>query len=158
MLLTVSDYRDMARRPIPERDGKPIIGIDMGENRAWCAAVALYENGRIEARALAPGIPNLENQEDRDRVPRGTYQALADAGVLVQAAGRRVPQAGQLVELIKATWGKPATIICDRFRLPDLYDAGLPCGAQPRRTRWSESSYDIRSLRARVRGWAVLGC
>ena len=33
MLLTVSDYRDMARRPIPERDGKPIIGIDMGENR-----------------------------------------------------------------------------------------------------------------------------
>ena len=59
MLLTVEDYQGMAARPVPERDGEPIISLDLGANRAWSAAVALYRNGRIECRAVAPGIPGL---------------------------------------------------------------------------------------------------
>ena len=151
VLLTTADYREMVKRPALERVGKPIIGIDMGENRAWCAAVALFSNGLIEARALAPGIPNLSDQETRDNVARGTYQALADAGTLIQAPGLRVPRARQLIELIKTTWGRPAAIVCDHFRIEELRDAGIPCRLELRRTRWSESSYDIRSLRAKVR-------
>ena len=59
MLLTVDDYQEYgAKRPVPEREGKPIVGLDMRrKSRAWSAALAIYENGRIEARALAPGNP-----------------------------------------------------------------------------------------------------
>ena len=151
MLLSVDDFKDMTKRPVPPRVGKPIVGVDMAENRAWCAAVSLFRNGRVECRALAPGIPSLADQEIRDLVPRGTYQELADQGVLIQAPGLRVPPAKLLIDVIVSAWGRPASIVCDRFRLPELRDAQVPCVVIPRVTRWSEASFDIRSLRARVK-------
>ena len=92
MLLTVSDFEDLTKRTVPPREGLPIVALDLGSNRSWCAALALYRNGRVEARAVAPGIPGLASQEERDNVPRGTYQKLANQGVLIQAAGLRVPR------------------------------------------------------------------
>ena len=48
-------------------------------------------NGRVEARrAVAPGVPDLEEQERRDRVPAGTYGRLYDSGQLEVAEGLRV--------------------------------------------------------------------
>ena len=77
MLLTVDDYQRMVSRPVPARIGKPIVAIDLGGSRAWSAALALYSNGRIEARAICPGIPSLADQEVRDLVAAGTYTRLA---------------------------------------------------------------------------------
>ena len=150
MLLTVADFEGMTKRAVPPREGLPIVAIDLGGSRAWSAAVALYPNGRIEARALAPGIPGLGDQELRDNVARGTYQDLANQGVLIQAVGLRVPPARALVKLISDTWGQPSELICDRFRLDELRDAGLPCPVTPRVSRWSEASFDIRALRSHV--------
>ena len=160
MLLTVSDFEDMTKRPVPPREGLPIVALDLGSNRAWCAALALYQNGRVEARAVAPGIPDLCAQEERDNVPRGTYQSLADQGVLIQAAGLRVPPAKTLLELISETWGPPSDLICDRFRIDELRDAGVPCSVIPRVTRWSEASFDIRALRSKTKDgpFAVSQC
>ena len=46
------------------------------------------------------------------------------------------------------TWGEPVLTICDRFRLNELVDAlGTHVPIEPRVTRWSDSSYDIRALR-----------
>ena len=55
-----------------------------------------------------------------------------------------------LVALIQETWGRPACLILDRFRIAELRDAGVPCRVVSRVTRWSESSYDIRALRSRA--------
>ena len=151
MLLSVSDFEDMAKRAVPPREGQPIVSLDLGSSRAWSAACSLYRNGRIEARALAPGIPSLADQEARDGVPKGTYSRLADQGVLVQAEGLRVPPVRQLMKLVADTWGRPAGLICDRFRIDELRDAGVPCQITPRVTRWSESSFDIRALRSRTK-------
>ena len=151
VLLTVDDFEGMTKREVPARVGRPIVGVDLGGSRAWSAAIALYENGRIECRAVCPGLPSIEDQERRDRVPRGTYQLLADQGVLVQSTGLRVPPPKVLVNLITSTWGRPTAVVCDRFRLDELRDARVPCRVLPRVTRWSESSFDIRALRARVK-------
>ena len=160
MLLTVSDFEDMAKRAVPPREGLPIVALDLGQNRAWSAALALYRNGRVEARAVAPGIPSLTDQETRDNVPRGTYSRLSDEGVLIQAAGLRVPPAKMLMKLISETWGRPAEIICDRFRIDELLDAEVPCRVIPRVSRWSEASFDIRALRSRTKDgpFAVSQC
>ena len=64
----------MIARPVPERDGRPIVGIDLGAGRAWSAAVAIWRSGRVEALAVAPGVPSLEAQERRDRVTVGNAQ------------------------------------------------------------------------------------
>ena len=87
MLLTVDDWERMAARPVPPREGRPIVGVDLGGGRAWPAAVACWRNGRVEALAVAPGIPSLDEQERRDRVPKGTYRALAAKGGLRIAEG-----------------------------------------------------------------------
>ena len=71
VLLTVDDFEGMTKREVPARVGRPIVGVDLGGSRAWSAAIALYENGRIECRAVCPGLPSIEDQERRDRVPRG---------------------------------------------------------------------------------------
>ena len=89
------------------RDGQPVVGIDLGAGRAFSAAVAMWRSGRIEAMAVAPGIPDLASQERRDRVPAGTYAALVAGGALEIAHGLRVQPPGQLMAAITARWGQP---------------------------------------------------
>lgn len=147
VLLTVDDWRAVLARPVPEREGRPVVGIDLGAGRAWSAAVAVWRNGRTEAVAVAPGIPSIEAQERRDRVPGGTYLKLIAAGSLMVSEGLRVPPARMLVDAIRHRFGAPEFIVCDRFRLADLQDTSPPCQVVPRVTRWSEASHDIRALR-----------
>ena len=148
VLLTVSDWERIEVREVPEREGRPIVGVDLGGGRAWSAAVALYPNGRVEAKAVAPGVPNLAEQERRDRVPTGQYQRLYDNGQLEIAEGLRVQPPKLLWESIRSTWGRPQVVICDRFRLAELEDAvGRGARLEPRVSRWSEAAFDIRSLR-----------
>ena len=148
VLLTVGDWERVTAREVPEREGRPIVGVDLGRGRAWSAAVALYPNGRVEARAVAPGLPDLDEQERRDRVPAGTYSKLYDMGQLEIAEGLRVQPPAALWEMIRTTWGKPLMVVLDRFRLPEFMDA-VKRGArlEPRVSRWSEASFDIRALR-----------
>ena len=146
ILLTVEDFKRTLARSVPPPSGKPIVGIDLGGGRAWSAAAAIWQNGRCESLAIAPGIPSLTEQEKRDKVPRGTYQRIRNLGI---AEGKRVPPVGLLVREIYERWGRPARIICDRFRLAELQDEIGPSGPfiEPRQTRWSEASEDIRALR-----------
>ena len=147
VLLTVEDFKLAQARPVAKAEGAPIVGVDLGQNRSWTAAVAIWETGRIEAMAIAPGIPALEDQEKRDTVPKGTYQKLNDVGVLDVADGLRVPEPAHLWEDIKARWGIPAAIVCDRFRYAILQDAVQgACYIDPRVTRWSDAVFDIRCL------------
>ena len=147
MLLTVDDWQRVCSRPAAVPGGRPIVGVDLGGGRAWSAAAAVWRSGRVEAIAVAPGIPDLGEQERRDRVPGGTYSKLAASGSLMLADGLRVPKATMLIDAIRQRWGVPEVIVCDRFRLDDLRDTNPGCRILPRVSRWSESSTDIRSLR-----------
>ena len=151
-LLTVDDWKLATARPVGLPAGRPIIGIDLGSGRAWSAACAVWESGRIETLALSPGIPDLSEQEKRDLVPSGTYQKLVDNGSLRLAEGLRVPSPTQLFEWVCDTWGLPVRVICDRHRLSELQDtiAGA-CPVEGRVTRWFDAATDIRSLRKGVR-------
>ena len=146
VLLTVDEWRRVLARAVPERRGRPVVGVDCGAGRAWSAGTALWSNGRCEAVAIAPGWPSIANQETRDRVARGTYQRLAASGVLTTDGDRRVPRVSALVDRVLA-W-RPLAIVCDRFRLSELQDAvrgRVP--VVPRVQRWSDSSEDVRACR-----------
>ena len=147
VLLSVDDWQRCTARPVPPRHGRPVVGLDLGGGRSWSPAVAVWRNGRTEAIAVAPGLPALEAQETRDRVPRGAYTALHAGGALRVDAGRRVPLVSSLVDVALQRW-QPEVIICDRFRYGELLDTIR--GRVPvvsRVTRWSEASEDIRALR-----------
>ena len=152
ILLTVDDWKLAEARPVGLPAGKPIVGIDLGSGRAWSAAVAVWQSGRTEALAVSPGIPDLDEQERRDLVPRGVYHKLVANGSLTLAQGLRVPSPGQLFERICDTWGVPVKIVCDRHRLGELQDAvNRTCPVEGRVTRWFDAAADIRALRKGVR-------
>ena len=147
VLLTVDEWRAVLAREVPERRGRPVVGVDCGAGRAWSAATAVYPSGRVEALSIAPGSPDLADQEKRDRVPRGTYQKLAAAGVLSTDGDRRVPRVSELVKRIMP-W-RPTSITCDRFRLAEFQDAIRGrVAVRPRIQRWSEASEDVRAVRS----------
>ena len=147
MLLSVDDFERMADRDLGERSGRPIVGIDLGAGRSWSSAVALWKSGRISSLAIAPGIPDITVQEDRDQVPRGTYSRLILTGRLRLAHGLRVPPPAALMEAVKEEFGEPELIVCDRFRLGELRDCTNGAQVVPRVARWSEAAFDIRALR-----------
>ena len=127
--------------------GRFTLGVDLGHSRAWSAAVAIWENGYCEALALTPGIPDLADQEKRDRVSSGQYRKIADTGRLAVASGLRVPDPRTLVEWVEAKWGEPETVVCDFFRLAKLRDAAPRWNIQERRIMPSESNEDVSALR-----------
>ena len=147
VLLDLESWKLVLTRPVTERRGRPAVAIDLGAGRAWSAAVAIWQSGRVEAVALAPGIPSIDEQEKRDRVPRGTYRRLVDNGTLRLAQGRRVQPVKDLIAFTRERWGNASTYIADRFRVPELKDAVNGSPVTARMTRWSESGFDIRSLR-----------
>ena len=149
VLLTVDDWNAVQGRQVQARAGRPIVGVDMGENRAWSSAVAIWSTGRIEAFAVAPGLPTIEAQEKRDLVPCGTYRNLVQKGSLLVAEGLRVPKTKTIIREIRRKWGIPARVVCDRFREAKLSDSinGI-CPIEIRIQRWSDASEDIRALRA----------
>ena len=152
VLLTRDDWERVTARDVAPRTGRPLLGVDLGGGRSWSAAVALWRSGRVEAIALAPGQPSLSEQERMDRVPSGTYQRLAAAGVLTTDGDRRVPRVEALMD--RALGWHPESVTCDRFRLADLLDAvGGRVRILPRVVRYSEASEDIRALR----GYALDG-
>ena len=147
-LLTVDDWEGQAKRPVPAPDGQPMVAIDLGAGRAWSAAVAIWRSGRVEALAVAPGIPDLAAQERRDHVPALTYTNLAADGRLSVAEGLFSQPPSALWELVLSHWGLPVKVVCDRFRLKELVDAVRGgCPLEPRVPMWAQQSEDIRALR-----------
>ena len=152
MLVSVEEYRAMIARDVPDRDGRPVVGIDTGATSAWTAAAALWPNGRVETMALVGGATSLHDRERRDGVARGAYQRLADSGALLVDEGRHLPRLDMLVEAMRRRgWWPPMGVVCDTFRAPALRDAigpGVPLVV--RRSRWSEASEDVGHMRRMV--------
>ena len=151
MLLSVDDFERLIERPVAAPNGRPIIAVDLGSGRAWSAAVAIWESGRVECLAVAPGIPDVAAQERRDQVPAGTYAMLVESGKLRLADGLRVQPPAALYRAVVEEWGQPELVICDRFRVNELSDVVNGTQVIPRVSRWSESGDDIRALRRLVK-------
>ena len=152
VLVRVEDWRRVEARPVPRRAGRPIVGIDLGGERAWSAAWCLWRNGRSECYALAPGIPSLAERERADAMPRGLYRKLAAAGVLEVEEGLRVSRPETLLAGLVARGIRPDVVFCDRFMLGQLRDAVAGrWPIEPRVTRWSEATEDIAAFRQLVK-------
>ena len=117
-LITSAEWERVCARPVPPCEGAPIIGVDLGGNRSWSAACALWPNGRIESWASAPGVPDLPAQERDDQVAEGTYSELVRSGGLSVDAGQHVPGVARLLSRIWS-W-QPAAIISDPYRSAEL--------------------------------------
>ena len=148
-LITSAEWASVCARPVPECEGAPIVGVDLGGSRSWSAAAALWPSGRIEAWALAPGVPSLSTQEHDDHVAEGAYLGLVRAGGLSVDEGRAVPDVGLLLSRIWA-WS-PSAIVSDPYRAADLHQAVAGRVRVVERARGGgEATSNVQALRARL--------
>ena len=151
VLVTVPAWQRVLERQVPPRVGKPIVGLDLGSERSWSAAWAIWRNGRSECYAVCLGIPSLEERERQDTMPRGLYSRLAADGVLIVDQGVRVSDPKTMVRHLLAVGIVPDVMLCDRFVIGALKDA--VAGRWPilsRVVRWSEATEDIAAFRRLV--------
>ena len=118
-LITSAEWARVCARAVPDCQAAPIVGLDLGGTRSWSAACSIWPSGRIEAWALAPGVPSLADQEREDHVHEGTYAELVKSGGLAVDVGRAVPGIERLLARIWA-W-EPLAIVCDNYRAPELH-------------------------------------
>ena len=151
MLVPADAWRRVEARDVPSRQGRPIVGLDLGAERSWSAAWCLWRNGRSECYAVCPGIPDLAERERQDAMPRGLYRKLHGDGVLLVDEGLRVSRPSTLIDHLVEIGITPEVVYCDRFALGTLKDA--VAGRWPvldRVARWSEATEDISGLRRLV--------
>ena len=148
VLVEADSWQRVEARDVPPRVGRPIVGLDLGAERSWSAAWCLWPNGRSECYALCPGVPDLDERERQDAMPRGLYRRLADDGVLLVDEGLRVSRPVVLIDHLVGRGIVPQVVYCDRFMLGTLTDvvAGR-WQVVPRVTRWSEATEDIAAFR-----------
>ena len=146
-LITTAEWARVCARAVPDCEGSPIVGLDLGGTRSWSAASAIWPSGRIEAWALAPGVPTLSEQEREDHVHEGTYAELVRSEGLAVDVGRAVPGIERLLSRIWA-WA-PLAIVCDNYRAPELHQAvGGRVRIIERARSGGEATSNIQSLRS----------
>ena len=148
-LITSAEWQRVIDRPVPACEGQPIIGVDLGGSRSWSAACAIWPSGRIEAWALAPGVPGLAEQERDDQVPDVSYRELVRSGGLSVDEGRAVPDIGLLLSRIWA-W-EPNVLVSDPYRAAELHQVVAGRVRIVERARGGgESTSNVQALRARL--------
>ena len=148
-LITSSEWQRVVERQVPACEGSPVVGIDLGGTRSWSAACAIWPSGRIEAWAVAPGVPGLADQEREDQVAEASYSELVRSGGLVVDEGRAVPDIGLLLARIWS-W-EPQVLVCDPFRTQELHQVVAGRVRIVERARGGgESTSNVQALRSRL--------
>ena len=136
------------------REGQLVFGVDLGGTAAMSAIAACWaDSGRLECLAALPSIPTLAERERRDGVPEGLYTRCASEGTLCTLGGRTVPVEA-LLEIAVERFGRPAAIVCDRWRIGELVDSisalGLDVPLVSRGQGFKDGAEDVRRFRTAI--------
>lgn len=123
-LLTVDEWLAAETSALPAREGKVVIGIDLGGS-ASMTAVAYYwpATGRLEALGTFPSSPGLADRGAADGVS-GRYVEMQERGELSTLGDRTVPVAAWLGLVMRQLDGEPiGCLVADRFKQSELGEA-----------------------------------
>ena len=155
VLLDAEAWRRAGRLGLPEAEarGGYVLGVDLGTSAAMSAAAAYHRDGRLEAFAVFPEIPDLRARGLADGVG-GLYLRMAERGELL-IRGRRVADIGALLAEALARWGRPVAVVVDRWREAELRDAldaarFPPADLVVRGQGYRDGAEDVRCFRRAV--------
>ena len=154
-IVSPSDWK-RCNGPQPERDGKCVLGIDLGGSASMTAAVALWPgSGRMEVFGAFPTIPGLEARQRRDGI---RYDMMIKSGELSLHHGRMVRVGVFLQSVYSKLAGERVQVLAaDRYRRAEteqaLADAGCRSPVVWRGTGASataDGSHDVRAFQRLV--------
>ncbi len=155
LLITADDWRAVETETLPPADGPMVLGVDLGAGYAMSAVAAYWPlTGRLQGLAAFPDNPDLRTRGDADGVG-SLYEQMAARSELITTSGRTV-NVGELLYAALSEFGRPAAVVCDRWRLNELKDglqaAGIPPAAiVSRGMGWQDGSEDVRGFQRAVK-------
>ena len=120
ILIEPDTWEETLKLRVPEREGQPVFGVDLGGAFAMSSCVACWPNGRIEQVSMFGKIPPLKERSERDGIGE-LYFRLHDQGELLISSDR-VPRISELIHRAFERFGKPSKIVCDKHRLTEFRD------------------------------------
>ena len=161
MVATVDDWRSCEHDDLdavaPRNNGRVVVGLDLGANRSFTAAVAIWIDelpARVECWCACPSVPSLDERGQRDAVG-GLYERAHARGDLLVLTGRVTPVSEFLRRVCMSLAGQKVVALgADRFRKQDGTAALDSAGAKwPRvwrgagRGERADGSADTRAFR-----------
>ena len=134
-----------------EPAGRCIWGIDLGTSQAQSAVAAYYpKSGALRCLAAFPCEPSLEQRGRADGVDM-LYTECARRGELL-TLGQRSVDITMLLQAALDRFGRPVSVVSDRWREPELRDcldkAGIPPAAfESRGQGFKDGGEDVRDFR-----------
>ena len=121
-LITPEVYADIESGGVVEVGGDYVLALDVGGGFAQTAAAAVSLDSPyiVEALASWPGIPELKQRARGDNLAR--YTRMIERGELIIQIGRRTVDLSDFIEMCFDRWGRPVSIVCDRYRQGLLLD------------------------------------
>ena len=158
MICAVTDWRGcvVPADELPPRDGRCVVGFDLGGSSSMSALVSLWPaTGRMEAWAAFPDTPGLKTRAEVDCAP---YEQMSERGELALYSGRVTP-AGEFVKDCAARLAGERIIAAgaDRYRKAEARQA-LESAALRWPMVWrgtgahakADGSHDVRAFQRRV--------
>ena len=162
MICAPDDWDKCLTGEPPERDGRCVVGFDLGGSSSMCAAAAIWPGtGRLEVRGAFPAIPDLRKRGEADGVG-GRYLQMESAGDLRTFPGRVTPAGEFLADFADELAGESVIGAgADRYRRREaeqaLADARLDWEMVWRgqgASATADGSHDVRAFqRGVLRGW-----
>lgn len=124
LLLTPDEWLNCETTDLPARQGKVVIGLDLGGSASMSAAAYYWpETGRLECLGTFPSNPPLLDRGQKDGV-NTRYVEMAERGELTTLGDQTVPVAPWLVEVMTHVEDQPVAALCmDRYKQAELGEA-----------------------------------
>ena len=122
VLLTAPQIKSLLERPLPDKSGEYVLGLDLGDNVAFSAAAAIWKSGYVECFACCAGIPEIRERERDDAKPAGLYQKLVELDLLHVVHDKHTVPPQFVLDLVKTMWGEPFKVMSDQYRQRQLQD------------------------------------
>lgn len=160
MLLSLDAWLQCEVDELPAREGKVIIGLDLGGSTSMTASAFFWPaTGRLEVLGWFPSHPSLADRGERDHVG-SRYMDMQREGSLRTLGHKTVPLDHWMAETMEHVGECDVEcILADRFKRAELSEAmqaqGINCRVSWRGQGWRDGSEDARRFQRMVYGHKI---
>ena len=123
LILSVADWQKCVVKALPPKQGKCMLGIDLGGSTSMtCAAAYWPQSGRFEVWGAFPSVPDLRARGDADGVG-GLYVRMMERGELSQYPGRVTDLPLFFDDIASRLGGETVLVAMDRYRKAEAITA-----------------------------------
>ena len=117
-IVTVDQWKECLVEELPPRQGRCVVGWDLGSSNSFCSAAVMWESGRTEVWSAIGGKPKLSERSAADGHGKALYPLMQERGELTVYENWRVTPVSEFIKDVvsRLVGERVAAVGCDRHR------------------------------------------